>query len=64
MKCNDLYLLGKKLSDVLGDPVRLRQMQKNSKKFGNANACFEICDFIAQGKHGYVEYAKGEKKEA
>ena len=58
VKCNDLYLLGKKLQNIVDNPKKLRSMQKNSKNYGNSEACFEIVDFIAGGEYGYLDVGK------
>lgn len=58
VKCNDLYLLGNKLQKIVENPKRLKQMQKNSKEYGNPGACFDIVDYIADGEFGYIDVSK------
>lgn len=58
VKCNDLYLLGNKLQKIVEDPKRLKDMQKKSKAYGNAGACFDIVDYIADGEYGYIDVSK------
>ena len=62
VKCNDLYLLGAKLESVVGDAKRMKAMQKASKAYGNLGACFEICEFIAEGQYGYIEVEKAKEQ--
>ena len=33
-------------------------MQKQSRAYGNAGACFSIADHIALGEYGYIDMAK------
>ncbi|GMH59861.1 hypothetical protein TL16_g02916 [Triparma laevis f. inornata] len=63
VKCNDLYLLGNKLQKIVEDPKRLKDMQKKSKAYGNAGACFDIVDYIADGEYGYIDVFTGTKDE-
>ena len=62
VKANDLYLLGSKLNGVASDPVRLKRMQKQSRAYGNAGACFSIAEHIARGEYGYIELLRTRKK--
>ena len=39
------YLLGSKLNGVASDPARLKRMQKQSRAYGNAGACFSIAEY-------------------
>ena len=58
----DLYLLGSKLNGVASDPARLKRMQKQSRAYGNAGACFSIAEHIARGEYGYIELLRTRKK--
>ena len=33
-------------------------MQKQSRAYGNAGACFSIVDHIARGEYGYIDMTK------
>jgi len=58
IKCNDLYLLGHKLEVLVKDKERLARMQAKSRALGRPDAVFKICDFIAAGSYGYIDYSK------